>query len=91
MVKVLLSSVFSDLTHGKREVEVEADTVEGVLNCLTEMFGDEFGEKILDSTGELKWFVTVYVNGNDIRLLNGTKTKVDPTDEVLLIHSVSGG
>ncbi|MEM3449629.1 MAG: MoaD/ThiS family protein [Candidatus Methanomethyliaceae archaeon] len=91
MVKVVLSSVFSTLTGGKREVEVEAEVIKDVLKKLTEIFGENLKERFFDSTGRLKWFITIYLNGTDIRLLEGTNTKVKRSDEILILHSVSGG
>ena len=91
MVRVVLSSVFSALTGGKREVNVDAEAIEEVLKKLTEIFGDKLKERFFDGTGRLKWFIAIYLNGTDIRLLDGTNTKVKASDEILILHSVSGG
>lgn len=91
MVKVVLSSVFSALTGGKREVDVEAEVIEDVLKKLVEIFGENLKERFFDGTGRLKWFIAIYLNGTDIRLLDGTNTKVKDSDEILILHSVSGG
>ena len=50
-----------------------------------------FRERVLDSDGEIKRFVNVFVNGVDIRTLQGKATPVRDGDEVSVIPAMAGG
>ena len=48
-------------------------------------------ERICDETGELRRFVNIYVNGEDVRFLSHLETKVEAGAEVSIVPSVAGG
>ena len=48
-------------------------------------------ERICDETGELRRFVNIYVNGEDVRFLSGLQTAVEPGAEVSIVPAVAGG
>lgn len=48
-------------------------------------------ERICDESGELRRFVNVYVNGEDVRFLSGLQTSLDPDAEVSIVPAVAGG
>ncbi|WP_026552614.1 MoaD/ThiS family protein [Arthrobacter sp. H20] len=50
-----------------------------------------FARRIRDETGALRRYVNVYVNGEDVRRLDGLATPVQPGAEVMIIQSVAGG
>jgi molybdopterin converting factor small subunit len=49
------------------------------------------GRRLRDETGALRRFVNVYVDGDEVRRLQGLDTRVSPGQEVLVIQSVAGG
>ncbi len=48
-------------------------------------------ERICDETGELRRFVNVYVNGEDVRFLSGLETPIEADAEVSIVPAVAGG
>jgi molybdopterin synthase sulfur carrier subunit len=74
----------------ERTTEVEAETVGEALDELAEKYGDEFEERLLED-GELRRFVNLYVNGDDVRHGEGLDTSVDDDDEISILPAVSGG
>ena len=48
-------------------------------------------DRICDETGEIRRFVNIYVNGEDVRFLQGLQTNVKAGDEVSIIPAVAGG
>jgi molybdopterin synthase sulfur carrier subunit len=48
-------------------------------------------ERICDEQGELRRFVNIYVNGEDVRFLQGLDTALKPGDEVSIVPAVAGG
>ena len=48
-------------------------------------------ERLCDETGELRRFVNVYVNGEDVRFLSGLQTAIEAGAEVSIVPAVAGG
>ena len=48
-------------------------------------------ERLCDETGQLRTFVNLYVNGEDVRFLDGLGTATGPGDELSVIPAVAGG
>jgi molybdopterin synthase sulfur carrier subunit len=49
------------------------------------------GERLRDGGGELRRFINVYVNGEDVRFLSGLDTPLKVGDEVSIVPAVAGG
>lgn len=89
MPKIRIPAVLSE-TGGSRKVEVEGDTVLAALRAYTEEHGPELEESVL-SNGKVKEYINVYVNGKDVRNLDGVDTSVGDDDEIRIIPAASGG
>jgi molybdopterin synthase sulfur carrier subunit len=81
-----------------RKLTNEQDTVttdgNGTLAQLIDSLESQFPglkERICDETGELRRFVNVYVNGEDVRFLDGLATTLDAGAEVSIVPAVAGG
>ena len=78
------------VTDGEAETSIdEASTVGEVLDGLYERF-DGLRDRIAED-GNLRRFVNVYVQGEDIRFLDGLETPVEDGDEVTILPAVAGG
>ncbi len=81
----------SNVTHARETtLELGDTTVKAVLDKLVEKFGPDFERRILDK-GEVRRFVNLYVNGEDIRHLSGLASAVKNADEISILPAVSGG
>ncbi len=89
MAKVKFSSALERVT-GERNTTVEASTVGDAVDELTEQYGEEFEERLIED-GELRRFVNLYVNGEDVRHEDGLDTEIDEDDEISILPAVSGG
>ena len=76
-------------TEGEAEIEVAGSTVGEVLDAVFEAHGT-LRERITQD-GDLRRFVNVYVQGEDIRFLDGLETPVEDGDEVTILPAVAGG
>lgn len=76
-------------TGGRDSVTAEGATVAAVLDQLGTQY-PELRARIFEG-GELRRFVNVYVNNEDIRYLDDLATAVGPSDEVSIIPAVAGG
>jgi sulfur-carrier protein len=91
-VRVRLPAALADLADGRREVVVRASvaTVGGVLGALATDV-PTVALRIRDETGAIRRFVNVYVDGNDIRHLDGLATLTPDGSTVHILPSVAGG
>jgi molybdopterin synthase sulfur carrier subunit len=48
-------------------------------------------DRLCDEAGEIRRFVNIYVNGEDVRFLQGLSTPVSDGDEVSIVPAVAGG
>ena len=89
-VTVKIPGQLRAVTGGESEAVVdEATTVGEVLDALFDQFG-ELRDRICED-GDLRRFVNVYVQGEDIRFLDGLDTTVEDGDEVTILPAVAGG
>ncbi len=89
MIKVKFPSVFVQITK-ERRVEIEnVSSVKELLDKLFERY-PQLKERLIKD-GELTPFINIFVNGEDIRHLEGLNTKLKDGDEVTFIPAISGG
>jgi sulfur-carrier protein len=88
-VVVKIPTQLRGVTGGEAEAEVGPGTVREVLDGLFERY-DELRERIYED-GNLRRFVNVYVDGEDIRFLAGLDTEVAEGGEVTILPAVAGG
>ena len=84
MVLVRLPSLLAAQAGGQGEFEIEAATVEDALRQLP------VAALLIDERGELRRLVNVYVDGKDIRELEGLHTQI-AEGEIRVIAAVAGG
>jgi molybdopterin synthase sulfur carrier subunit len=90
MIKVRIPTPLRPLTKGQGEVVTNGtDVSEMIENLNTAHPG--LKERLCDEKGELRRFVNVYVNEEDIRFLNGKATLLKDGDEVSIIPAIAGG
>lgn len=78
------------LTNGKSKVEFTASDIDDMIAHADSQFPG-FRDRVMDSDGEIKRFVNVFVNGVDVRTLQGKATPVKDGDEVSVIPAMAGG
>lgn len=78
------------LTDGQDKVDVAGDSLGGVIDAMNEQYPG-IRERICDDQGQLRNFVNVYVNGEDVRFLEGLETATTDGDEVSVVPAVAGG
>ena len=78
------------LTDGQDKVDVDGDSLGGVIDAMNEQYPG-IRERICDDQGQLRNFVNVYINGEDVRFLQGLETPTSAGDEVSVVPAVAGG
>lgn len=78
------------LAGGKEEVAVEGRTVGDVIENLESTHAG-FKARLYDGRGELRRFINLYVNEDDVRGLQGLRTEVKAGDAISIIPAIAGG
>ena len=87
--RVRIPTQLRSLTQGGSEVEADGSTIEDVIGDLNSKFPG-LGERLLQD-GQLRRFVNVYVEDEDIRFLDGLNTGVPEGSCISIIPAVAGG
>jgi molybdopterin synthase sulfur carrier subunit len=88
-VRVKIPTQLREATEGEATASVDGATVGEVLDALYDRY-DELRSRIAEDGG-LRRFVNVYVDGEDIRFLDGLDTPVKSGDVVTILPAVAGG
>ena len=89
-VVVRIPTPLRRLTGGAKDVQAGGGTVSELILDLERQFPG-IQERLCEEDGELRRFINVYVNGEDIRYAKGIDTQLNDKDEVSIIPAVSGG
>ena len=89
-VTVRIPTPLRRLTAGADQVQLEVSDLSQMIDRLeTDYPGVK--ERLLDEDGELRYFVNIYVNGEDIRFDQGLNTAIKSGDEISIVPAVAGG
>ncbi|NWF37785.1 MoaD/ThiS family protein [Mariprofundus sp. NF] len=89
-VSVRIPTPLRKLTAGADEVTVDGATVGDVIESL-EAAHPGLKERLCDDAGEIRRFVNVYVNDEDVRFLEGRATALKDGDELSIVPAIAGG
>ena len=90
MATIRIPPVLRPSVGGERTVTADGATVGEVLQGLVAQHG-ELGTQLFSADGELNRFVNVYLNDEDVRVLDGLDTAVGATDELVILPAMAGG
>ena len=88
--KVRIPTPLRKLTNNEELVEISAATIGEAIAELQARFPG-IGERLVDEKGEVRRFVNVYVNEEDIRFLKNRETPLKDGDEISIIPAIAGG
>jgi molybdopterin converting factor small subunit len=89
-ITVQIPSALRRHTGGTAKVSCSASNLNELLCALDQMF-PELKPHLRDDSGQIRRFLNVYVNEEDIRFLGGALYAFQEGDEVLLVPSIAGG
>jgi len=89
-VSVLIPTILRKYTSGQEQVNADGRTVREVIVNLQEKYRG-ITSNLFQESGELKPFVNVYVNDEDIRFLNDLDSRVKAGDTVTILPAIAGG
>ena len=90
MAKVRIPTPLRKLTGGEGVVTIAADNVTALIDAL-ESAHPGLKERLCDEQGEIRRFINIYINEEDIRFQQGAQTQIKPDDEVSIVPAIAGG
>ena len=90
MANIKIPPVLRASTGGEREVSVDGANVGDLLNGLAEAH-PETRSQLFGDDGELNRYVNVYLNDEDVRVLDGLETSVSESDTLVILPAMAGG
>lgn len=90
MASVKIPPVLRQHTGGLDLVEAQGETVGAVLEALVAEYPDT-RPQLFSEDGDLNRFVNVYLNDEDVRVLDGLATGASASDTVMILPAMAGG
>ncbi len=88
--KVEIPAALQGFTNNQQMVDVPKGTVQDAFDSLFDQFA-QLREHLYDEKGQVRSFVNIYVNDQDIRYAADLETPVDAGDVIHIIPSIAGG
>jgi molybdopterin synthase sulfur carrier subunit len=89
-INVRIPQPLRNLTGNQSTVQAAGASLGDAIGDLEQNFPG-IRERLMDDGGELRRFVNVYVNGDDVRFIDGLATALKDGDEVSIVPAVAGG
>lgn len=89
MVTVRLATPLRKFSDGKPEITADGETLQEVIDNINAK-SPGFADRIIEN-GEIKRFVNIYVNNEDVKMGKGLATKIGKNDIISILPAVSGG
>jgi molybdopterin synthase sulfur carrier subunit len=90
MPQVRIPTPLRKLTGDQELVTVDGATIGDILTNLDKTFPG-LGDRLCDEQGNVRRFVNIFVNDEDIRFLEEKATPVKDTDEISIVPAIAGG
>jgi molybdopterin synthase sulfur carrier subunit len=90
MPKVRIPAPLRKLTGELELIDASGSTISEVLSNIEKAFPG-LKERICDESGQVRRFVNIFVNDEDIRFLEETSTPVKDSDEISIVPAIAGG
>jgi molybdopterin synthase sulfur carrier subunit len=90
MPTVRIPTPLRKLTNGKEEVSAAGANVGALITDLERQFPG-LKERICDDAGQVRRFVNIFQNDEDIRFLQNLDTPVKDSDEISIVPAIAGG
>ncbi len=89
-IPIHIPTALRQYANNQNSIEIEGDTVGEILTVLADSYPD-LRHHLFNDDGNLRNFVNVYVNDDDIRYLKQKETELKPGDAVTIVPAVAGG
>ena len=89
-IMVRIPTPLRKMTNGLAKVELDSANLGELVEKLNNEYPG-FKDRLVDEKGELRYYVSIYLNGEDVRFLDGLSTSTNEGDEISIVPAVAGG
>ena len=89
-IQVRIPTPLRTITNGLDLVEANGANLEAVIDDLDARYSG-MRERLIDEDDDVRRFVNIFVNGEDVRFLDGIVTVINADDEISIVPAVAGG
>jgi molybdopterin converting factor small subunit len=90
MANVRVPSMLRPTVGGERSVAADGATLRELIHNVDKRHPG-FAGQLLETSGEQRHFVNIYLNDEDVRYLKGLETPIDEADVISILPAVAGG
>jgi sulfur-carrier protein len=90
MATIRIPTPLRKLVGGSEEIKTFGNSLDECLQLLCLSYPD-IQERIYDEEGQIRRFINVFVNDEDIRFLQNKDTPIQATDEISIVPAIAGG
>jgi len=76
---------------GEKKTEISVDTLQDAFVKISEVLGDDFKRRVLESDGTPRSLINIYINGKNAKFSSGMETVLKDGDEIYILPAVAGG
>ena len=76
---------------GEKKHELVADSLQDAFSKISDIMGDDFKRRVLESDGSPRSLINIYINGKNAKFSGGLQTSLNDGDEVYILPAVAGG
>ncbi|NYG56589.1 MoaD family protein [Nocardioides perillae] len=89
-IEVRIPTILRTYTGGEKSVEAQGGTLAALIDDL-ESHHPGIKDRLIEGEGDLRRFVNVYVNDEDVRFIGGLEATLSDGDQVVVLPAVAGG
>lgn len=90
MATVYIPTPLRRLTGGQSKISATGENIAGLIQAVESEYPG-VSEKVLDENGNVKRFINIFVNDDEIRTLQGLDTPVSERDRISIVPAMAGG
>jgi len=76
---------------GEKKTEISVDSLQDAFVKISEVLGDDFKRRVLESDGTPRSLINIYINGKNAKFSSGMETVLKDGDEIYILPAVAGG
>ena len=76
---------------GEKKTDIEANFLQEAFAAISNIMGDDFKRRVLESDGKPRSLINIYINGKNAKFLDGMETELHDGDDVYILPAVAGG
>ena len=76
---------------GEKKTELEANSLQDAFTKISEIMGDDFKRRVLETDGSPRSLINIYINGKNAKFSGGLTTLLNDGDDVYILPAVAGG